>query len=549
MNKLSLLLAAAFAVPVTAAPPQPKLIVAISVDQFSAELYNRYRAGFTGGLKTIGSGIAYPVGYQSHAATETCPGHSTILTGRHPSGTGIVANSWFDKKTGSNVYCVSAGLSADPQARGPQNLRATTLGDWMKKAAPADRVFAVSGKDRAAITMAGHMSNGTYWWADKEGFRTSPFAGAAGPEVTQPAKAFDAKLFADWAAKAPVIWPAPSAACAALQKPYRFGKADISGKVPPDATLHVEDAPNFAAAAEFQDQLRASPLFDKLIFAFATQVLDQNQLGKGPGTDLLAVSLSATDYVGHRYGNGGAEMCVQMAALDEGLGRFVEHLKGLGVPFVVVLTADHGSTDAAEREHDHDPQASRLDGGALVADLNKALKQQLDLAYDPIESGDPQQIYINVGPDAALATKVQDAAVAWLKARPEVREVYTRAQVEAATVAPGTPADKLTIAQRFNESYDPERSGDIAVAFSPRTSFGIPRGPTDYVAGHGSPWDHDRQVPILFWWPGAPGESRAAPAETVDIAPTLAALVKVPTPKVDGTCLELVSGGDSCPAK
>jgi len=95
------------------------LVVAIAVDQFSAELFQHYRTSFTGGLKRLSNGIAF-TGYQSHAATETCPGHSTILTGRHPAATGIVANTWFDARSGSSVYCVSVRGTADPDARGPQ---------------------------------------------------------------------------------------------------------------------------------------------------------------------------------------------------------------------------------------------------------------------------------------------------------------------------------------------------------------------------------------------------------------------------------------------
>jgi len=125
-----------------------------------------------------------------------------------------------------------------------------------------------------------------------------------------------------------------------------------------------------------------------------------------------------------------------------------------------------------------------------------------------------------------------------------VREVLTRAEVEAARVPPGTPADQLTMLQRFHESYDPERSGDIFVVYAERSSFGIPRKTGDTVAGHGTPWDHDRQVPILFWWPGAPSENRDRPAETVDIAPTLATIAKVkPGVPVDGRCLDL---GGNC---
>src|ERR1700742_3446229 len=104
-------------------PAPPKLVVTIVVDQFSSELYHRYQGHFTGGLARLGSGVAYPVGYQSHAATETCPGHSTVLTGDHPSRTGIVANNGFDRKSGSSLYCVAVTGTGDPLARGPQNLR------------------------------------------------------------------------------------------------------------------------------------------------------------------------------------------------------------------------------------------------------------------------------------------------------------------------------------------------------------------------------------------------------------------------------------------
>jgi predicted AlkP superfamily pyrophosphatase or phosphodiesterase len=535
--------------PAMAAPPpaKPKLIVAISVDQFSSELYRRYLSSYTGGLKTLSAGVSFPVGYQSHAATETCPGHSTILSGRHPSATGIVANSWFDVKTGSNIYCVQAPGSSDPNARGPQNMHVTTLGDWVKAAEPGARSYAVSGKDRAAITMAGKHADGVWWWVDGVGFTTSSFAGPSGTAVTQPAASFNSALFARWKASPPPLWAKPSAACVAMEQPHHFGQIDISGHVPPDIASHAEENPSFLKTTDFQDNLRASPLFDATVIDFAEQTIAREHLGHGPATDVLAVSLSANDYIGHRYGNGGAEMCVQQAELDATLGRFMGDLQTLGVPVMVVLTADHGATDAAEREHEHDADASRLDSGAFVSRLNKAVMKEIGLAYEPIVGDDPQQLVINVGPDEALRGKVRDAALVWLKQQPEIRQVYTRAEVEAAIVPPHTTPDKLSFAQRFHESYDKDRSGDIAVAYATRTSFGVPRGPGDTVAGHGSPWDHDRQVPILFWWPGATAEVRTTPVETVDIAPTLAALAGVKTPEVDGQCVDL--GGGMCGLK
>lgn len=547
MKKLILAAAlAALSPAVHAAPPpvKPKLILAISVDQFSSELYRRYRPTYRAGLKTLSRGISYPVGYQTHGGTETCPGHSVILSGRYPGGTGIVANAWFDRKTGADTYCVSVPDQPDPAARGPQNIRVTALGDWIKVVEPAARVFAVSGKDRAAIGMAGKHADGVYWWTDGTGFTTSSYAGPATPAVTGPAESFNAAVMRQWRETAPLLWPKPSKRCAALEKPYRFGEMPISGKVPPELAAGVTSGDNFAATRAFQDALRISPVLDTLTADFAIQLIDREKLGRGPATDLLAVSLSANDYIGHKLGNGGAEMCVQQAALDATIGRLLAAVRKLHVPVMVVLTADHGGTDAAERQHDHDGKAARLDRTAFAKRLDADLRQELGLDFDPFLGNDPEQLTIDPRADEALKARIRAAALLWLRRQPEIREAHGREEIAAATIAPGTLPSRLTMLQRLRLSYDEERSPDVVAIFAERTSFGIPKKTGDYVAGHGSPWDHDRQVPILFWWPKAKAESRPDEAQVVDIAPTLAAIAGIAPPvPVDGHCLDL---GGNC---
>jgi len=525
-----------------APPPPPKLIVVIVVDQFSAELFNRYRDSYTGGLKRMSDGISFADGYQSHAATETCPGHSTVLTGRHPAATGIVANTWFDVKTGSTIYCVSVPGTSDPNARGPDKLKVSTFGDWLKAAEPGARVVSISGKDRAAIMLGGHHADAVYWWVDGEGFATSHFAGPADPSVTAPAQSFDKALFAKWRAAPPTLWPtALPADCQALASSHKFGKLMVSGHVPPEASLKVESTPDFVTNLDFHNQLRFSPAFDPLALDFAADVAAARGLGRGTATDLLAVSLSSTDFIGHRYGNGGAEMCVQMHALDAALGSFLAKLDAMSGPYVVVLTADHGAIDAAERSAEKGVAAERIDAAGLMSALNHHLEKVLDIPYEPIVGDDPQQIFINTPPDPAFHAKVRDAAVAWLKDQPQVAQVFTADQIAAAAPAPGTSVEALSLAERFHESYDAERSGDIIVAFKQYATLGVPRAEGDNVAGHGSPWDYDRRVPILFWWPGLAAQGRSEPIETVDIAPTLAALAGIPTPPVDGHCLAAVT--------
>ncbi|WP_238147135.1 alkaline phosphatase family protein [Rhizorhabdus dicambivorans] len=525
-------------------PARPKLIVAISVDQFSAELFARYRPTYRKGLRTLWRGIAYPVGYQSHGGTETCPGHSVILTGRYPAGTGIVANAWYDA-AGNDTYCVSVPGQSDPKARGPQNMRVTTLGDWIKTAEPGARTFAVSAKDRAAITMAGKHADGVYWWEDGTGFTTSPSAGPATPAVTGPAGAFNAALFAQWRAAPPTLWPRPSKRCAALQKPYVFGEMPITGRVPPEMAAGATDGADFLQSRHFQDIVRVSPTMDGLTADFAIDLIRRERLGHGPATDVLAVSFSGTDYVGHRLGNGGAEMCVQQEAVDRAIGRLLKAVRAQRVPVMVMLTADHGGTDAAERQHDHDGQAARVDRTAFAKRLDADLRQQLGIDFDPFLGNDPEQLYIDPRADKALEARIRAAAIAWLRQQPEVREVHDSGEIAATVIAPGTPPDRLTNLQRLKLSYDSERSPDIVAVFAERSSFGIPRKTGDYVAGHGSVWNHDRQVPILFWWPGVKRQDRAAPAQVVDIAPTLAAIAGIAPPvPVDGQCLDL---GGNCP--
>jgi predicted AlkP superfamily pyrophosphatase or phosphodiesterase len=520
-----------------AAPPKtPKLIVAISVDQYSWDLFSAYRATYTAGLKRLAGGIVY-TGYQSHSGTETCPGHSTILSGRHPSGTGIVANEWYNRQTDKTVYCVAVAGARDNSAQwmGPQTIHVDTLGTWLKTAHPGSRVFAMSGKDRAAITMAGKFADEVYWWADGQGFVTSTYATAGTSAGTDATKAYDKALLDTWGNTLPQPWPASiSARCAAMQKPYTFGTLRLSGAVPPEG------------AGDMQN-LRASPLFDATLLDFAGTVIDRVQLGHGPATDLLALSFSANDYVGHRFGPGGAEMCVQQAALDETLGRLFAKLDGLGVPYVVVLTADHGGSDAPERAADHGLTGSRMNARALKSDLNKAMKAQFRLAIDPF-AGDASELSIARDIDPALRAPLRAAAVTWLgsaetrAAYPGIDSVYTADQVAAARPPRGKPVQSLTVLERLNESYDAVRSGDIMVVLKPHTSGYIPAKAGDSVAGHGSPWDYDRRVPIIFWWNGVTPTNPKAPAETVDIAPTLAVIAGVPTPEVDGKCLTAVAG-------
>src|SRR5690348_1105727 len=181
MHKLLIAAAAAAAAAllpfpaIAQAPPPPKLLVVISVDQFSANLFDEYRPQFTGGLARLASGTVFDRAYQSHANTETCPGHSTILTGDHPSRTGIIGNTWVDQsiaRADKTVYCAedesAPGTSSSSYKVSPEHLLVPTLGDVMKSRWPASRNVAVSGKDRAAVMMSGHHADQRWYWDGRQ---------------------------------------------------------------------------------------------------------------------------------------------------------------------------------------------------------------------------------------------------------------------------------------------------------------------------------------------------------------------------------------------
>ncbi len=549
----------ASAATVNTASGKPTLIVAISVDQFSAGLFDQYRDHFKGGLRRmIDGGVVFPNGYQSHAATETCPGHSTLLTGRHPSGTGIIANEWLEPG-GQKTYCVfdaSVTVPGRPSApRGPANLRASTLGEWLKSQDAASRTVAVSGKDRAAINMAGHDPDAVFWWDDELGFNTYVPPGGDPGERLAPVKALNEAIARRWTKSLPT-WTVLDKSCARLNSEGTYdGTWHISHHVPPDRQPASRTQP-FREDPAFKSWVRASPIVDEITLELAKSLLGRYKLGKGTAPDLLAISLSATDYVGHRYGNEGPEMCDQLAHLDRALGAFFSTLDALRIRYIVALSADHGAIDAAERVQQRGFPAQRItvDAAKAVntylrgADPDPGSRPEFQLNFDAFryEAGGLYFLRQDIAPQQR--EHIITAAVQYLARQPWVETAVTKANILGIRVRPDTPPDELRVEERFSESIDADRSPDILIAFKPYATLGHIDPAGNYIAGHGSPWNYDRRVPILFWRPGAAGYEQYLPIETVDIAPTLAAIVGVSHPPVDGRCVDLDrTAANTCP--
>jgi predicted AlkP superfamily pyrophosphatase or phosphodiesterase len=520
-----LLLTASVAPPV--APP--RLVLLVSVDQLRRD---RLDATLPGGLgRLVREGRVHTEGVLDHAITETCSGHATVLTGRHPGAAGIPGNHFIDARTGESVYCVDdpaedARVIGAELGRSPRNLRVTALGDWMKAARPETQVFSVSGKDRAAITLGGKRADAAYWLSRKGsvGFTTSRYYRESLPDwvVRFNARFLDG-LPETWAHALDGAPPPP---------PPR--PDDYAGESP-DYSRTTPHPLRDGNRESFADNLYFTPYLDEITLDFAAELVEREALGGGAGADLLALSLSATDPVGHLYGPNSHEARDALLRLDRALGAFLERLEAkLGKDRILLaLTADHGVLALpewlAETGASHCPEAGGRTG---LRQLGLGLSWELHKTFTPILAIPKDWIVFagsQLGVSRPVASEqeidvdaIADVVERYLEAQPSIAQVWTAAELERSD---------SEIARLYRNSRDPERSGDLLTQIEPTCLI----SPFDHGTSHGSPYLYDRAVPILFWGAGIEPASVEGPAATVDIAPTLARQLGLePPPDLDG---------------
>ena len=530
----------------TAAPRvghRPKLLLVLNVDQFSSELFQRYCRDLPGGLGLLQKrGVVFTEAYHDHAFTETGPGHATLLSGRFPGHTGIVENNWYDRTLGRSVYCVEdekVHPIGRPEKYGasPSRFLGTSLGDWLQAQAKGSRTFSLSGKDRGAVLLSGRKPNGVFWFEGSAGFATSTAYAEKQPRWLSTFNEGLQQRFLlnewTWTSLGPWIGAARTGVWALP-----------NGVVVRNGLPRVIQGVGMPLDDGFAQRFRCSPFFDQVTLEAARVLVEQERVGRGPGTDLFTLSLSATDYIGHSYGTGSVEMWDQIHRLDLELGNFLAWLRQRVPDTWVVLSSDHGGMDLPEALKDDGMPAERLPSPkAWYLKLNLALRERLKVEVDPVRvSSLPTQIYLD---DAAIRTaglergKVLEAIQAQLKSQPEVAGSVTYETMENFQEPElGNPRES-TLMARFKHSFTPGRSSDVMVAFKPLTTFHDPV----WVANHGSPWDYDRRVPIVFMGPWRPKQI-TLPVRTVDIAPTLARELGItPAEKLDGKVLKLDESG------
>jgi predicted AlkP superfamily pyrophosphatase or phosphodiesterase len=415
-------------------------------------------------------------------------------------------------------------MPGDPEeGRSPRKLRVGTLGDWMKAADPTTRVFAVSAKDRAAITLGGRHPDGAYWLrreGDDPGFTTSRYYQDALPGWAQEWNA------AGLAARVPEHWEHATQPSPVGRVDDYPGESDEYSRTSPHP-LHDSDPEDLA------DNVYHSPFVDELTLSFAQALVKAEGLGTRASPDLLAVSLSAIDTVGHRYGPWSLESADTLERLDASLGDFLRVLEdqvGEG-RLLVALTSDHGILPLPEWLVQTEKLTCPVAGGrpglvSFIFGLYWELHFELSpYSWPAIWMDAASQLTVNrrlAQQRNVPVERVVAVAERWLESQPSVREAWTRAEIEQRD---------SDLAQLYRNSFDPEKSGDLTIQFEPSCLPDFDGSGTS----HGSPYAYDRNVPIVFWGAGIEARRVSGRAVTVDIAPSLAARLGIAPPSdLDG---------------
>jgi predicted AlkP superfamily pyrophosphatase or phosphodiesterase len=484
------ILALFIALPLGAQQQQPKLVVAIVIDQFRYDYLTRFHSEYTGGFKRFFEhGATFTNARFEHVPTVTAVGHSTFLTGATPALSGIVGNEWWDSASKKRVTSVSDGdtrlLGSTGEGSSPNRLLQSTLGDEMKMSGKGGKVVGVSIKDRAAILPSGHMADGAYWFDGKTGnFVSSTYYFDALPEwVTEFNAAHPADKYAgkEWMGKAMAARP---------------------------------DAKFYAA-------LDATPWGNELILQFAEKAIVREKLGAGSKVDLLTVSFSSNDYVGHAVGPDAEEVHDMALRVDKLVGELIraaEAEAGAG-RVLVVLTADHGVSPVPEVNQKRKMPGGRFDEKNELDTVEKALTARFGAPAVGkwITYSGEGSLFLEGLPKLDMAEEERVAADA-IRALPHVFRVFTRTQLMNGAIL------EDSIGVRMRNGFNQARSGNVFVMLDPY--WMVSRSGTT----HGAPFDYDTHVPVLFLGPQIRPGRYNANIMVNDIAPTLATMLDVETP-------------------
>jgi arylsulfatase A-like enzyme len=483
---------------------RPKLVVIVVIDQFRGDYLERYRDQFgEGGFRLLLDHGAYFTDCNyNYANTRTAPGHATLLTGAYSNGHGILDNEWWDPQKKGMVSSVQdegtklIGIASNSPGASPHNLLSDTLGDELKLATQGkSRVFGIALKDRAAILPAGFSGDGAYWIDQKTGtWVTSTYYRSELPKWAQD---FNNSKRAE----------------KYLNKEWKDSNGNLLRSTSPTAK-----------ESSFYELVGSTPFANDYEFEFARELITYEKLGSGLATDLLIVSLSANDILGHEVGPDSPQMQAMALAMDRQLADFFSFLgRQIGLANIwIALSADHGVAPVPGVAGKLHIPAASLSRDKLRAQLNRLLSDKLSpgRSAEYVKTFDYPLAWLDESAFAALNIKEEDAERAVGEALKQVglRDYYTRSQLAEGEV-PNTEAGL-----KYEHSYSP-LGGWYVIGVPAPFAVGSVNG-TD----HASPYTYDTHVPLVFYGlPFQPGAYRTR-AEPVDLAVTLASLLGINAP-------------------
>jgi len=497
------------------APRKPRLVLAVVVDQFRYDYLLRFRDGYHAGLaRLLDHGAVFTDAHYPHAATVTAVGHSTFLSGATPSASGIIGNEWFDRESGKRVTSVSdpetflVGGMGSREGSSPRRLLVSTVGDELKMSGADSRIVSVSIKDRSAVLPGGHMADAAYWYeADFNAWVTSTYYREALPEWVKEVnkeKWYQRYLGTNW--------------------------------LPLDAKPGAAPFCTMVAGGDLRycGSLEASPAGNEMIEEFAERAADGEDLGRHPGTDILAVSFSSNDYVGHAVGPDDPSIRDISIRTDILLGKLMDKLEqrvGAG-NLLVVLTADHGVAPVPEVNEARKMPGGRLSEVRLTQRITDALVKRFGQG-DWLLPGPIASPYLNlktIESHKLDRAEVERVAADAARGEPHIARVYTRTELLKGEV------QQDEISHAVSVGFFAPRSSDLFILPQPYYLFEATG------TSHGTPYDYDNHVPVMFFGPGIKPGIYARHIVVNDVAPTLASIlgVEMPTSVVGRVLTEML---------
>ena len=531
---------------------KPKLVLQITIDQLRGDFPWRFRDRFgKGGFRYLmDKGVAYTNAHYQHSTTFTAVGHAALATGGNAAQHGLAGNDWYDQKTGERVYCVedprNPFIGKKPSAKtkhkgtSPRNLTSSTIGDELIIASGGkSRMFSVSIKDRGAILPGGQLGK-AFWYSSGSGkFVTSTYYYSEYPAWVA------AWNKADHAGKyQKVTWNLKEKKSKyvyghmdnrAAEKGYKHLKATYPHK------LGAKKKKNFYKA------LRFTPMGDMVTLNFAKELLKQEKLGQGSATDMLQISFSATDYLGHAYGPNSLEYEDNLLYMDATLADLFGYIdKTIGLDkTLIVLSADHG-VDAVPESLRKGFYMTRSGEGAgrhnpktFILRVNAALQKRYNTKESFVSAFWNPSLYLNLGTIEKLKLDVSEVEAALRDAIlkvPGIALAVTRTDLLAGNIPSDPIMDKLQAA------FHPTRSGNVLII--QKQGWYLYPNVNLFAAMHGSPYSYDTYVPVMFAGPGITPQIVDRLIAPTDIAPTVTNYlgVKPPSGSIGMVLPEVVYG-------